>query len=183
MEEKSRLKRWIIIWLCIGYAIIAWDVLFVFMRPASFPGGSLAGVWLPYAEYIRVDLSYGDINNPFIWAQAIMSVIEISMVVAALYLNYRRRLPPAILLVFCASALTCAKTLLILLVEIVSGFENIGHNSLADMLFLYFVPNAVWILMPLLVVMSTGQFIIAQVDKRPVMPSHSSSFSTTNGNQ
>lgn len=158
------LPRWILVWLCVGYAIIAWDVAFVLLRPASLPDGSLGALWaIPYARYIAVDHSYADLANPFIWAQAIMSLFELALVLVALGAVSRRQRGRAHLLAFCASALTAAKTSLILLVEALSGFANIGHNAPLDAVLLYLLPNAVWIVVPLGVAFVTGRRLLRGV--------------------
>jgi hypothetical protein len=156
------MPRWIVIWFLISLPIVAWDVSFVLLRPLSMPGGSLDVLWIPYEKYLTVDLSYADLDSGFVRAQAIMSCLEVVMAVVALVLAHRRRLAPATLLVFCVSVLTCAKTLLIFLIELVTGFASVGHNAAGDLLLLYVLPNSVWIVMPLLVAWSTGRTLIAR---------------------
>lgn len=161
MGTADRLPRWIVIWLVVGMSVVAWDVSFVLLRPASMPGGSLSALWAPYAHYIAVDKSYGDVGNAFVSAQAIMSAFEIVVGVAALWFSRRRRPGLGLLLAFCVSALTGAKTLLILVMEVVSGFETVGHNTLGDALLIYVIPNSVWVIVPALVVVSTGRRLVA----------------------
>ena len=158
-----RLPRWILIWFALSLPLIVWDVSFVLLRPSSMPGGSLAFLWAPYAKYITVDLSYGDVHNGFVWAQAWMSCVEVLMVLAALAFSWRGKLPLATLLVFAVSVLTCAKTVLIFLIEAVTRGEHVGHNHVADLVLLYLLPNGVWIVMPALVAWSTGRTLLGRM--------------------
>jgi hypothetical protein len=113
---------------------------------------------------VTVDLSYGDPGNGFVRAQAIMSLLEIAVVAVALWL---RRRPLGVLLVFGVSLLTAAKTMLILLIEVVTRGEHVGHNPTADLVFLYLVPNGVWIVVPLLVAGSTGRTLLSARHRAP----------------
>jgi hypothetical protein len=106
---------------------------------------------------VTVDLSYGDPGNGFVRAQAIVSVLELAMVAVALW--FRRR-PLGVLLVFGASLLTAAKTILILLIEVVTRGEHVGHNPTADLVLLYLLPNGVWVVMPLVVAWWTGRALL-----------------------
>ena len=155
-----RLPRWIVVWLLISSALISWDVAFVLLRPASMPGGSLAFLWVPYEKYVAVDHSYGDLENGFVWAQAMMSLLELVVLAIGLGLHARRRDAAATLLVFTVSVLTGAKTLLILLIEAVTGGAHVGHNPMSDLVLLWLLPNGVWVVMPLVVAWITGRMLL-----------------------
>ena len=157
---SARLPRWIVVWLLISSALIGWDVAFVLLRPASMPGGALAFLWIPYETYITVDHSYGDLGNGFVWAQAMMSLLELAVLAVGLVLHARRRHAVATLLVFTVSVLTGAKTLLILLIEAVTGGAHVGHNPAADLVLLWLLPNGVWVVMPLVVAWITGRMLL-----------------------
>jgi len=151
------LPRWILVWFAVSVPLILWDVSFVLFRPGWF-------LWAPYDKYVTVDLSYGDPGNGFVRAQAIMSLLEIAVVVVALWL---RRRPLGVLLVFGVSLLTAAKTMLILLIEVVTGGAHVGHNPAADLVLLYLVPNGVWIVVPLLVAKSAGRTLLSACHRAP----------------
>ena len=91
----------------------------------------------------------------------IIAMLAVAMGLFALWLSYRRRLALATLLVFTVSALTFAKTVLILLIEVVTGLEHVGHNPLADLVLLYLLPNGVWVVMPAVVAWLTGRRLLA----------------------
>jgi hypothetical protein len=157
----DRLPRWIRIWFLISLPVLVWDVTFVLLRPLSMAGGSLSSLWIPYRTYITVDLGYGDLDNGFVWAQAIMTAGEIAIALAALVLDRRRRLASATLLVFTVSVLTAAKTVLILLIELVTGGEHVGHNPLSQLVLMYLVPNGLWVVMPVAAAVVTGRRLLA----------------------
>ena len=160
-SARARLPRWIVGWFALSIPIVLWDVAFVLMRPRSLPDGDLGALWrVPYAQYIAVDHSYGDIHNPFVWTQAWMSIGEAIIGIAAIVLSSRGRLPLALLLAFCSASLTCAKTILILLMELVGNGPNVGHNGVIDLVTLYVVPNAFWIVVPFAVAWTTGRTLV-----------------------
>jgi hypothetical protein len=166
MARADRLPLWMVIWLSISIPIVLWDVSFVLLRPASMPGGSLAFLWGPYAKYITVDHSYGDLHDPFVRAQAIISALEAPLGIGALILSFaRRNRPLAALLAFAMSAMTSSKTALILMIEVVSGGKSVGHNALGDLVSLYLIPNGVWVIVPILVMVSTGRSLLGLVSR------------------
>jgi hypothetical protein len=161
VRDSGRMPRWIWIWFAISIPLVVWDIAFVLLRPRSMPGGSMAFLWAPYAKYVTVDLSYGDLGDGFVWAQAIMSAGEIALALAALAMAWRRPRPLATLLIFSVSLLTCAKTVLILLIQLVTAGESVGHNTLSDLVLLYLLPNGAWVVVPALVAWSTGRSLVA----------------------
>lgn len=148
---------WMLRWFGLSMLIVFWDISFLFFRPYSMPGESMSHIWAPYAKYIAVDLSYADLNNPFVKAQAMMSFMEIIMGLAVFRWAYLKKTVPAALLLMVVSMMTAAKTCLILVVECVSGFENVGHADLADIIAVYAIPNLVWVVIPLWVAISLGR--------------------------
>jgi hypothetical protein len=44
--------------------------------------------------------------------------------------------------------------------EYYSGFENIGHNSLIDLLFLWIIPNGAWLILPSYMIYVSGSEIM-----------------------
>ena len=155
-----KVPGWILLILILSMLITFWDALFVLMRPESLPGGKLAFIWLPYAKYITIDTAYGDINNHFVVAQALMTLFEIVIGVFAVgfYLASKHRL--ATLLAFSSFLLTGTKTVLIFVLEAVSHFVHVAHNSWHDLIFLYVIPNGIWIVIPYLCVLRLGYLLI-----------------------
>ncbi|PGH30176.1 hypothetical protein GX50_07076 [[Emmonsia] crescens] len=54
----------------------------------------------------------------------------------------------ALLVVFSGSVMTVSKTVLYALNEACSGFDNVGHNSFWTLIFLWIIPNGLWIVVP-----------------------------------
>lgn len=54
----------------------------------------------------------------------------------------------AVLILESVSLMTLSKTILYWLNEAFSGFANIGHNSFADLVVLWVIPNGAWIVIP-----------------------------------
>jgi hypothetical protein len=144
-----------VIWLALSSLVILWDVTFVLARPDFV-------LWAPYDDYVKVDLGYAHPTG-FVNAQAIMSLMEIAVVVVGLAL---RRRPVGALLVCIASVLTAAKTLLIFLVEIVTHGQGVGHNPTGKLVLMYVLPNSVWIVVPLVVAYVTGRRLLAGRESR-----------------
>ncbi|MBV8801429.1 MAG: hypothetical protein JO131_00415, partial [Gammaproteobacteria bacterium] len=117
-SKQWMLPKWTIIWLIISLVIISWDVMFVLLRPASFAHGSLGYLWIPYIKYVQIDTSYADLNNPFVTAQALMSLMENAIGIMGLYYYFFKKIKTACLLIFSSQLLTCTKTILIFLLEI-----------------------------------------------------------------
>ena len=163
MNKKLGLPKWIIIWLIISTAVVFWDVMFVLLRPASFIGGNLGFLWVPYAKYIKIDTSYADLTNTFVIAQSIMSLFEIAISIIALFLNYFRQFNQACLLAYSALLLTCAKTILIFVIEMVSGLKHVGHNTSFDLIMYYILPNAIWIIIPAAAILTLGRLLTLRI--------------------
>ncbi|KAH8793001.1 hypothetical protein F5882DRAFT_399177 [Hyaloscypha sp. PMI_1271] len=66
----------------------------------------------------------------------------------------------AVLVVYSAALMTLSKTVLYWLNEYYSGFENIGHNSFTDLLFLWIIPNGAWIVLPTYMIYVSGSEIL-----------------------
>ncbi|KAI9692715.1 MAG: hypothetical protein M1820_009420 [Bogoriella megaspora] len=54
----------------------------------------------------------------------------------------------AVLIAFGTSLMTLSKTVLYWLNESYSGFENIGHNTTPDLIFMWIIPNGLWLIFP-----------------------------------
>lgn len=68
----------LLVWLVVSLPLVAWDTLYVFLRPHTMPGGKLhSPLWTPYALYGSVDYIYGwpawDNHNGFTAAQSAMN--------------------------------------------------------------------------------------------------------------
>ncbi|WPG98437.1 Hypothetical protein R9X50_00122700 [Acrodontium crateriforme] len=66
----------------------------------------------------------------------------------------------AVLIAYTAATVTFWKTVLYWLIEALSGFDNIGHNTPIDLLFLWIIPNGAWLVLPLYMTYVYGAEII-----------------------
>ncbi|PQE14561.1 C6 transcription factor protein [Rutstroemia sp. NJR-2017a WRK4] len=134
-------------------------------------------------------------HNGFTNAQTFLNVVETSMYLYYLYMLYAygrasgaqgRGAPEgagflaegryieggkgarALLVGYSAAVMTVSKTLLYWLNEYYSGFENIGHNSVGNLIFLWIIPNlsvadrfsGAWLIVPSYIIYVTGSEII-----------------------
>ncbi|KAK5110066.1 hypothetical protein LTR62_006311 [Meristemomyces frigidus] len=66
----------------------------------------------------------------------------------------------AVLVAFSTASLTFFKTVLYWLVEAYSGFDNIGHNDVMSLIFLWIIPNGAWLVLPLYMMYVFGAEIL-----------------------
>ncbi|KAG4437038.1 hypothetical protein IFR05_007474 [Cadophora sp. M221] len=66
----------------------------------------------------------------------------------------------AVLVGYSAALMTVSKTVLYWMNEYYSGFENIGHNSIRDLIFLWIIPNGAWLVLPSYMIYLTGSEIL-----------------------
>lgn len=66
----------------------------------------------------------------------------------------------AVLVAYSAAVMTVSKTVLYWMNEYFSGFENIGHNSFVDLLFLWIIPNGAWLVLPSYMIYLSGAEIL-----------------------
>lgn len=66
----------------------------------------------------------------------------------------------AVLVGYSAAVMTVSKTVLYWMNEYYSGFENIGHNSWADLVLLWIIPNGAWLVLPSYMIYLTGAEIL-----------------------
>ena len=165
MNDDFRLPRWVVLWVGLSTLVVIWDALFILFRPASFPGGELGFLWdFAYSIYMKVDLAYADQSNTYIHALATMSLFEACIVSWALFAHRIQKNQLAHLLVLVVTSLTGAKTMLFVLVEAWSGWHSIGHNELIPLLFVWVIPNGLWIAVPGLVVFDTGKRLLKHLN-------------------
>ncbi|KAF9895362.1 hypothetical protein FE257_000266 [Aspergillus nanangensis] len=70
----------------------------------------------------------------------------------------------ALLIAYSASVMTLSKTILYWLNEVFSGFANIGHNDVMSLIFLWIIPNGLWIVFPSYTIYILGGDIITSLE-------------------
>ncbi len=103
----------------------------------------------------------------FIVAQSIVNLVEgllmqptvtdppVSFLQIAVFLHFAKN-PRCEIIAFSASLCVAAKTVLYGTIEAVSGGRHTSQNSWVDFIFLYIIPNNLWVVMPLLTVYTLG---------------------------
>ncbi|KOS19177.1 hypothetical protein ESCO_000101 [Escovopsis weberi] len=66
----------------------------------------------------------------------------------------------ALLVGFSAAVMTVSKTVLYWANEYYSGFDNIGHNTMQDLVFLWIIPNGAWLVFPTYMIISLGMNLV-----------------------
>jgi hypothetical protein len=61
---------------------------------------------------------------------------------------------------FATAVMTFSKTVLYWLNEYYSGFDNIGHNPLKDLILLWIIPNGLWLVFPAYMIYVLGLEIV-----------------------
>eukprot|EP01084_Bolivina_argentea_P013584 25500_1 len=150
-QKPRPLPVWIVLWLLFAMFSLLFDVIFVLSRPQSFNWDFFAG----YNKiYVKVDHIYGELHNGFLVAAAWMNMIEITLYNTALYFNLKYNLMMSQSIAFIVILMTTYKTFWYMLADIVggeNGFENTGHNTWAAYVFLYAIPNGMWIVIPFVI--------------------------------
>ncbi|KAI2618641.1 hypothetical protein GGS26DRAFT_574013 [Hypomontagnella submonticulosa] len=169
-----------LLWFAISLPLVIWDSGYVLLRPWTMEGGHLHWpLYTPYKLYGEVDHVYGwkafHARNGFTSAQGTLNVVETAMYFVYLWLYFGngaavagratrvltgRPAAVAVLTAFSAAVMTLSKTVLYWLQEYFSGFDNIGHNSLRDLVFLWIIPNGLWLVFPSYLIYVMGGEII-----------------------
>ncbi|RMZ87602.1 hypothetical protein DV736_g5174, partial [Chaetothyriales sp. CBS 134916] len=71
----------------------------------------------------------------------------------------------AVLVAYAAAVMTVSKTALYWLNEYFSNFENIGHNSVSTLFWLWIVPNGAWLVFPSWMIYVLGTEIVAAMNE------------------
>ncbi|KAI0841619.1 hypothetical protein F5Y06DRAFT_194904 [Hypoxylon sp. FL0890] len=170
-----------LLWFAVSLPLVIWDTGYVLLRPLTMEGGSLHWpLYTPYKLYGEVDHVYGwkafRARNGFTAAQGTLNLVETAMYCVYLWLYYNagasvkgrattrvlsgRPAAVAVLMAFSAAVMTLSKTVLYWLNEYFSGFDNIGHNSLPDLILLWIIPNGLWLVFPSYLIYVMGGEII-----------------------
>ncbi|KAI1310880.1 hypothetical protein F5Y03DRAFT_391874 [Xylaria venustula] len=165
-------------WLAISLPLVVWDCGYVLLRPRTMEGGDLHWpLWVPYALYGEVDHVYGwkafNAGSGFTAAQGFLNVLETAMYGYYAYVYFQNRVPVAgkkkvvgrqaaisVLVAFSAAVMTLSKTILYWLCEYYSGFDNIGHNTPLDLIFLWIIPNGAWLIGPTIMIFELGNELV-----------------------
>ncbi|KAI0382993.1 hypothetical protein F5Y04DRAFT_251619 [Hypomontagnella monticulosa] len=169
-----------LLWFAISLPLVIWDSGYVLLRPWTMEGGHLHWpLYTPYKLYGEVDHVYGwkafNAHSGFTSAQGFLNVVETAMYFVYLWFYFGngatvagratrvltgRPAAIAVLTAFSAAIMTLSKTVLYWLQEYFSSYDNIGHNSLRDLIFLWIIPNGLWLVFPSYMIYVMGGEII-----------------------
>ncbi|MFH4980436.1 hypothetical protein AB6A40_007145 [Gnathostoma spinigerum] len=168
MRTKSTFSLWIKTWLIISTVLCTLDVIYTMFRPYTLRGEALGGLYYLWNIYSDVDLRYGEANDLVTMATGRVMVIEIVMNVLALIMD-RRRSRHATLVAFTSSAFVLWKTLwyMALYIRTPDGTPSyIAEDAGCLKIFLVFwVPDGIWVIVPLLVMISLWDALTNNVTK------------------
>ncbi|KJZ74955.1 hypothetical protein HIM_05686 [Hirsutella minnesotensis 3608] len=176
--------------MAVSLPLVVWDTGYVLGRPHTMEGGRWHWpLYVPYKLYGTVDYVYGwrafEMRNGFTAAQGFLNLVETLMYLAYLWLYYSapssvssdaaaaaRPASPrtkalrgrggatALLIGFSAAVMTLSKTVLYWMNEYYSGFDNIGHNPMLDLVYLWIIPNGAWLIGSTYMIWSLGSDIV-----------------------
>ncbi|KAG8905593.1 hypothetical protein FRB99_008591 [Tulasnella sp. 403] len=129
------------------------------------PGGDLHWIWKPYEIYVKIDKIYGfealETKNGFTNAQSMLNVIESALNYLYVYLGTKHTMAPFI--GYSAALMTLSKTLLYWLQEYYCDYCSAGHNSFADLLQYWIIPNGLWVVFPAYIVYVLGSDVVKSI--------------------
>jgi hypothetical protein len=158
------------VWLLVSGLTVLWDAAFVLLQPRTFPGGDLHWLFKVYDTYAQVDKSYSKEafldGEAFPRAQALVNLVEVALQFYCLILLWiSKDKPKGVLVGFSCQLMTLAKTVLYFTVDGVSGFKNSKHNPIFNLVFLYVLPNSLWIIFPAIAVLTLGAQLLSAAQK------------------
>jgi uroporphyrin-III C-methyltransferase len=156
-HPSLRLPRWIVVWLIVTACIQTYDACYVLLGSASHAGGSLSFLWPGHVFYSGFDHRYADFDA-FGSAQSWANLLEVIVLICAICL---RRRWSGLVLALLVSVATFWKTVIYFLVEIASGLQmtrqSLEEGDIVGFLAVAVLPNLVWIVVPLIVVIVLGR--------------------------
>lgn len=157
--DDLRLPRWVVVWFVITALIQAYDACYELLGPISHRGGPLAWFWPGHVFYSTFDHRYAGFDA-FGSAQSWANLLE---VVALVWVLWHARRWSGVVVGLVVSMATFWKTVLYFLVEASSGLamtrQSLERGDIVGFLMVAILPNLVWIVVPLAVVITLGRRI------------------------
>ncbi|GMS97193.1 hypothetical protein PENTCL1PPCAC_19368, partial [Pristionchus entomophagus] len=156
--KGSLLPQWVLYWLKFSTVICTLDVTYMMMRPMTSRGGGwLAVVFEGWNIYADFDYRYADPNDLFTMMTSRVMILELIMNILAIRMNNRRSrhtVPTA----FTTTAFVFWKTVMYFTIYIrqpegTQVYIN-PDASLLQHIFVFYIPNSIWVIMPLLVMVA-----------------------------
>ncbi|MBN9154304.1 MAG: hypothetical protein J0J05_09995 [Microbacterium sp.] len=158
-DRDLRLPRWIVVWFVITAIIQTYDACYELLGAISHKGGPMAWLWPGHVFYSSFDHRYAGFDA-FGSAQSWANLVE---VVVLVWVLFHARRWSGVVVGLIVSVATLWKTVIYFLVEASSGLEmtrqSIERGDVVGFLMVAILPNLVWIVVPLAVVITLGRQI------------------------
>ncbi|MBN9171967.1 MAG: hypothetical protein J0I70_16395 [Microbacterium sp.] len=158
-DRDLRLPRWIVVWFVITAIIQTYDACYELLGAISHKGGPMAWLWPGHVFYSSFDHRYAGFDA-FGSAQSWANLVE---VVVLVWVLFHARRWSGVVVGLIVSVATLWKTVIYFLVEASSGLEmtrqSIERGDIVGFLMVAILPNLVWIVVPLAVVITLGRQI------------------------
>lgn len=152
-----RLPRWVVGWFVITAVIQTYDACYELLGAISHKGGPMAWLWPGHVFYSTFDHRYAGFDA-FGSAQSWANLLE---VLALIWVLFHAKRWSGVVVGLIVSVATLWKTALYFLVEASSGLamtrQSLEHGDLVGFLMVAILPNLVWIVLPLTVVVALGR--------------------------
>lgn len=159
------IPKWLNVWLVVSSLVVIYDASYVLLRPATMEGGELFRYFSGYALYIKYDTLYGNLTDSFVVIQSWLNLVEVSLILAAVLLSLSacpiKKLVSA-LVVLASSAFVFWKTVIYVLYSHDFTTEAV-KNLTPDALLCFVIPSSLWIIFPLLAVLTVIKNVAAYV--------------------
>lgn len=157
--------KWLFYWLVLSSFIVIFDATYVLLRPATMAGGALFPYFSPYDLYIKYDTLYGNLTDSFVVIQSWLNLVEVTLILAAVVLSAAsspvKKLVGA-LVILAASAFVFWKTVIYILYSHDFTTEAVKSVSI-DAFFVFILPSSLWIIFPLLTIVTVTNNVAAYV--------------------
>ena len=154
-----RLPRWVVVWFVITAIIQTYDACYELLGAISHKGGPMAWLWPGHVFYSSFDHRYAGFDA-FGSAQSWANLIEVVALIWVLFLAKRWS---GVVVGLIVTVATFWKTVIYFLVEASSGLEmtrqSIERGDVVGFLMVAILPNLVWIVVPLIVLVTLGRQI------------------------
>jgi hypothetical protein len=159
--SDNKLPTLVVLWFVVNAIVVACDMLYVILRPATHPGGKY-GDMIPFKYwhlYTLYDKRYGTDDDAWCLVQSYLNGAEVFLQFVAIVYSIggnRKGLMWGLIV----SIMTLYKTVIYFAMEAAENFKYTKHNSLQDGLLMVVLPSSFWITIPAIVAASLGTKLV-----------------------
>ncbi len=142
MPERAAVAapRWALVWAAVLLVMQGWHAAAALLAPESLPGGRFFWVGFPFQGYATRFAPYDEPGNGFLLATTVLDLAEMLVVGAGLLLLVRG-CGRGVLLVAGGLLLYAYKTIVVVAIEVASGFPSLTGVSQAAIIGWYLAPQ------------------------------------------